>query len=543
MANKKQREEKRRMARMRTQATHDEAEEEINDAGELEELSKELEPVYDAVEKDYGDYASPMPMNGPTSWDEHEAMKAAREKAEAVREVTWTTQDLVSNILYANMTPEQKSKAIQAVGDGMGKKLKEVEKEDQMKKEVNLDLLELKSLIAKDARQMSVLEKADLWLSKFKPVNLSAEYTSKTQVRQALSQSVEMIEKGESVEVETLYNAAKKWGIGVSEKSTSDIMIKKDATGQYRAVMWPSNNFKDYDGEIISEKAHLEYVDWVNENMDIAPLFITWHKPGTMRKSRVDFVGYENGFLIASCQLTEKEAEGLLKAQTLTEIGMSHGSIVLERDPLDPNIITKYRMVEVSDLPLANAANPFTNLETLMKEAVMAKGKVSTKDYLATILGSDEEAEKFLTRTGIKQKELLDAGVDSKEKTEEAVVETPVVAQTVDIEKIAAQVFERVAKELDVDGLNDYLLSLQEKASKVDLLEQVVKDMAQSKEDKVAEMIEAPIAKTMVWKNMRASASKESVLGDQTEQDQELQKAKPELGWLSEVTRTQPVNA
>lgn len=542
MATQKQRDEKRRAARLRTNAKHRRNSEvdPIEDEVELLELSndEEEEPVEELVEKSYDEPMGVM-VNGPTSWEEHEAMKMAREKAEQVRHVTWTTQDLVSNILYASMTPEEKSNAIKAVGDGMGKKLKEMEKEEKMEKELNFDLLELQALIAKDARHMSVLEKADFWLSKFKPVDVTAVFKDKTEVRQALTQSVEMIEKDQEVPFERLMNSAKEFGIGTMEKSHSAIVIQKDKTGNYRAVMWPSNNFIDWDGDIISEVAHKEYVEWVNKNMEYAPLFMTWHKPGTMRKNRVDFVGYENGFLLMSAPLELKEAAALLKAQTLTDIGMSHGTLALERDSKDPRVVTKYRMVEVSDLPLKNAANPFTDFETLLKEADMSKD-LDTKAYLATILGSEEEADKFIAKAGIKQKALQDAGVESKEKQETPDVTEPVKA-TVDVEAITAQVFERISKELDVEGLNSYLSDLQESAAKVPVLESLVKELAKDQSEKVAEMIEPPAAKTLVWQKARASQNKENVLDETDENDKVLKKAKPELGWLSEATGTQPI--
>jgi len=569
MAKKIQREEKRRAARLRNKARHTATvEEELDLDGEDEviDLSTDEEPITkELIEKDYGEMF--MPMMGPTSWDEMDALKVAREKADAVREVTYSVQDLVSNILYANMKPEEKANAIQKVGDGFGKRLKEVENEDKMEKALDLDLLEIEALLAKDLRHISVPDRVSDWLSKAKLTAAAENKLSdsdfalvvdrdgkkirkypihdKAHVRAALSRAAQMMNKGGEAATDAkaampkIHAAAKKMGIGSMEKSHSAVVIEKDAGGGWRAVMWPSNNFIDWDGDIISEIAHKEYVEWVNKNMDYAPAFMTWHKPGTMRKNRVDFVGYESGFLLMSAPLEEKEAAALLKAQTLTDIGMSHGTLALERDPADPRVVTKYRMVEVSDLPLKNAANPFTDFETLLKEADMSKD-LDTKAYLAAILGSEEEADKFIAKAGIKQKALQDAGVESKEKKEETAPVTDAPAP-VNVEAIAAQVFERVTKELDVDGLNEYLSNLQANSQKVPILEALVKEMAQGNDDKLAAMIEPPAAKTLVWQKARASQSNESVLDETKEEDKKLKKAKPELGWLSEATGTQPV--
>jgi len=568
MANRTQRDEKRRAARLRNNSTHRREQEELLQK-ELEEEVIELgddNDVEEVVEKDY--YSEPA-MAGATSWDEHEAMKMAREKAQHVREVTYTVQDLVSNILYSSMSPAEKSKAIKAVGDGMGAKLKEAE-DHMMKKEFDLDLLEIQAIIAKDARQTGAGERLGDWITKARLTSTAESKLSdedfalviereegtvrrypihdKAHVRNALTQAAQAMEKGgefaedAKAALPKLREAAKKMGIGTMEKSNSAVVIEKDKSGNWRAVMWPTNNFIDWDGDILSESAHLEFVEWVNKNMDCSPVFMTWHKPGTMRKNRTDFVGYESGFLIMSAPLEEREAAALLKAQTLTDIGMSHSAFAMERDKNDPRVVTKYRMFEVSDLPLKYAANPFTDFETLLKEADMSAKDLDTQAYLATILG-EEEAKKYIAKAGIKQKALQDAGVENKEKKEEPPAPAAVVSTTPDVDAIFEKVLERVSKELDVNGLNEYLTDLQASASKVEVLEELVKNLAKSREDDLVEMIEPPATKTMVWQKARASQRKETVLEDGKEDDETLKKAKPELGWLSEATNTTPVQA
>jgi hypothetical protein len=81
---------------------------------------------------------------------------------------------------------------------------------------------------------------------------------------------------------------------------------------------------------------------------------------------------------------------------------------------------------------------------------------------------------------------------------------------------------------------------LQKDSEKVPVLEALVKELVKDNSEKLAEMIEPPAAK-FIWQNKaRASQSKETVLTD-SEDDEKLKKAKPELGWLSEATGTQPV--
>lgn len=550
MANDKERE-KRRANRMRKNKTA------LMKAKELEELpaddfDDEITEVIEEpnlIEKNMEEMGVPMPA--PTSWDELDAMHAAREQAEQVREMSWSVQDLVSNIVYSPLPAEEKASAIKKVGDGFGKRLKSMK--PMMEKALDMDLLEIQALLARDSRHTPILEKVGDWITKKKLEPIGAmDITSiflihdKAHVRQALRSAVKLIEKGGQDGIDarealpSIKQAVKELGIGAMDKSSSAVIVEKDKTGGWRAVMWPSNNFIDHDKDIISEAAHIEYVDWVNKNMDVAPVFLCHHIPGTLRKNRVDFVGYESGFLLMSAPLEEHEAAGLLRAQMITDLGMSHGTFVLERNSEDNRVIEKYRMVEVSDLPLENAANPFTDFETLKKEAAM-----DTKTYLVSVLGSEEEADKYLKKMDMKQKSLRDAGVEEKEKKTvsapdpktEPEVKTP--APTTSIE----QIVEAVRKDLDVEGLSEMLTKLSEDAEKVPVLEALIKELKEDQDEKLAEKISPPIEKSLAWQKNRRSLAKETVLKEDNEEDDKLKKAQPEVHWLNKATNTEPVAA
>jgi hypothetical protein len=368
---------------------------------------------------------------------------------------------------------------------------------------------------------------------------------SKAYIRKSLSNVAQAIFDGGETAVDAktalpnIRAAAKKFGIGQMEKSSSAVLVEKDLTGNWRAVMWPSNNFKDLDGEIISDSAHTEYVEWVNKNMDLVPVFTTWHESSLVRKNAVDFVGYENGFLVASAPLEQDEAIALLKAQLVTDIGMSHGTIAFERDPLRSNIITRYRTVEYSDLPLENAANPFTDFETLIsKEADM-----NIKDYLASMLGP-EKAEAFMEKTNMKQKALREAGVEEKaaKPTEPkpvaaATSDAPAPAPALDMEAI----LKAVRADIDVTGLNELLTKASEAMEKVPVLEALVKELSASKETELAEMISPRASSAFIWQKARASESKDNVIDESEEADAKLKKSVPEVPWLNQVTGTAPL--
>lgn len=536
MATVKQRE-KRRLARLRKNRreeleSKDEEvlipeDDETEDEESTEEEDFETEEERAPVQKNYD--ASPALM--PTSYEEMDAAKEARVQAELVRNETYTVQDLVYNIAYADMTPDEKSKAIVKVGKDFGLRLKKITSGKMEKEFVDMDLLQLQALISRDDRQMGVIEKSIDFLG-----NLfsTPEANSKRDIRKRLRDVSERLAKNSNDEsrgeIQELLKSAKDAGIGATS-----ILIEKDATGGWRAVMYPTNNFKDRDGEILSEAAHMEYVEWVNKNMDCAPAFCTWHQPGTARTSPMDFIGYDNGIMIASLPLTEDEAARILKMQSQMDVGLSIGGIALSRNK---NIITKYRMFEVSDLPLERAANPFTEIELISKEAQMDSKKM--KDYLAGMIGDADRADKIVEKMALTQAELRKAGVEEKE------VKTPETPATEAVAKEAPAVnldelVEKLSKELGMKELSDTIASLMETAEKVPALEALVKELSASNEEKLAEMIQPKIQKSLSWMKERPSQRDDTILKEGEKDDDELKKSVPSVGWFTEATGIQPV--
>jgi len=568
MAPKRVRE-KRRAARFRqkerAQQKNKELELSQDDFDELDitESSDTTEPEEDAVlEKDYDSHKGYMDMPRPKSWEEAEELRRAQEKAMKVNDISWTVRDLVSNIVHSDMEPDEKGKAIADVGNGLAQRVKSIAGE-KVKKELDLDVLELNALIARDRRHLPILERIGDFLTKSVLTTEAEKKLSdddfalvterdgkkvrkypihdKAHVRNALARAAQMMKEGGEAATDAraalpkIRAAAKKMGIGAMEKSSSAVVVEKDASGSWRAVMWPSNNFKDFDGEIIAEKAHQEYVEWLDENKNLAPVFTTWHEPELVRKHQVDFAAYESGYLIMSAPLTEEDAAGLLIAQEVCDLGMSHGSIVLERDERNPKIITKYRMVEVSDLPLENAANPFTDFSVISKEADMDKQK-----YLASLLG-EERAKEFLEKTGLKQAELREAGVEEKGKTD--TTPEPVTEPAKTDEKAAVPDMETILKavsdQFDIKGLNAFVQKAQDAIEKVVVLEELVKALSGDNDEKLAEKIAPPVTQKMAW-TMRASQSKDNHLNEADDKDKLLKQSGPKH-WLSEVTGVEPV--
>lgn len=510
-----------------------------------ESLKKQLAEIG----KDYG--MDTMSVPGPTSFDELDAAMSAQEQAHEVQETSWQVQSLVYNIIsHPMMDAKEKADAIQKVGSDFGQRVSDILAIPE-EIEKDLDVLEAESVLAYDDRHTNVVGKLfdKAVLSTASREKLNADQFAlpskrkypihdKAHVRNALARAAQQMKAGGEAAADAkaampkIRAAAKRMGIGMSmKKDRNAIVIEKDAQGDWRWVGWVSNNFEDRSGDIINDAAHREYVDWVNKNLsNRAPVFTSCHAPGTVRENPVDFVGYENGFLVMSGKLTPTEAQSLMTVSKQADIGMSHTGWGL-RDTTDVRQIVKYRCFEVTDLPVETADNPFTTLETLSKEA----DTMNQLEYLSALLGSKEKAEQALQlKTSLAQKELEDAGVESKETKETVTDPQPAPIQTTDVAMDA--IMERITKELDIPGLNAFVTQAKEAMEKVPLLEKALKQYAASEDDRLAEKI-AP-KPTLAW-SLRASESPENVV----KEDDPLKKSAPNPGemWLSEATNTKPV--
>lgn len=500
-------------------------------------------------------------ISGPTSFEELDAQKIAREQAWEVSQLTYNVQDLVYNITgNIGMSPEEKANAIGKVGTDFGKRLKNVSP-GKIEKSVDMDSLELQVILAKHKRKAGIIERVGDWISKARvdtdpqnpyPVSNKAEvlFTIEKAIKTLEDESVtEGIKTAIRGIIPLIKKAADQFEISSLDSTRSSIVVEKDLQGNYRAVMWPTNNFEDLDHDIITEAAHEEYVEWVNKNMDLSPVFTHWHMPELVRKNKTDFVSYSNGFMLASAPLEKDEAIGLMNSQLVNDLGMSHGTIPLEwHKEGNQRIITKYRMVEMSDLPLKNAANPFTDFEIISKEAQMKPEEL--EKYLSSFVGEDK-AKQYLEKGIGKQTALRDAGVKEAAKTDtpETPVTDPKAAQPGVVTNVVnttqpdmQAILKAVREDLDVDGLNEYLQKAGDAMEKLPILENIVKELSKDSDEVLAEKI-SPANNPLVWQKARASQNPDTKLTE-TEADKALEKSTPKLDetyWLSEITKTEPI--
>lgn len=533
-------------------------------AAQVEEESNPEE-----LQKDYYDPVMGYALPGATSFEELDAIEEARERAHEVQEITWNVQDLVRNILfdYTTEDPGDKATKIARVADDYQKRVKAIVAQPVKK---DIEVLQIEAMLAIEKRNMPLitrgveliketissathkkLDASDFALSEKKKYPIH----DKAHVRNALSLAAQQIEKGgEGAEdakaaLPKIRAAAKKFGIDVSMEKSA-FMIEKDAKGDWRWIGKPTNNFIDWQTDIIEKSAHQNYMAFLDANPECAPAFVTWHTAGTARVHPVDFWMEHEGAVIMSGKLTEDEAGALFRVQKEMDLGMSHQAFALRLDP-DPRVVTHYWMYEVSDLPRDSAANPFTSLETITKEVGMDK-----LEYLTEMMGSKEKAQAYLEKTSQMQKGLQDAGITSKEK--ESAVETPAVEPpaitaketvvTLDMKAIV----EQIGKEFDIEGLNVFVAQAQDNLQKIEVLEGLVKEMQGSAEEKLADKLTPPAARYAWTRDNRPSQSDDTKLkkdkktAAEIEEEEKLFKATPGVPdgyWLSEVSGSVPVEA
>jgi cation transport regulator ChaB len=161
------------------------------------------------------------------------------------------------------------------------------------------------------------------------------------------------------------------------------LCIVKQADGRMRWYARYSNNFKDRDGEIITEAAHKEYIDWAASG-GVYPELWLWHTPGT-RFGSADWLDYATGFTHASGLVDDTDsAVAVVGALRDKQLGVSHGMLCSQQG----NLITKYRSFEISVLPLERASVWTTSFDIAGKETQMAFTP-EKRMFLVSALGED----------------------------------------------------------------------------------------------------------------------------------------------------------
>lgn len=506
----------------------------------------------------------------PLSFGELDTHREMQEEEKVIQESVEDAKELLQNILEVDIETGEKADAIANVGGELKERLANLLKSDcDDCDEFDLEVAQIESLalIEKQSFGEKLSFKAKLTSrgrnnlpdsafacilsggkkdasGRTKPRNLRRfPIHDKAHVRNALARLGQGKTRSNVAACarSSVLAAAKRMGIGrPSKKNSNAIIVEKDKNDDWRWIGWTSGNFIDLDEDIIEEEAHKEWVEYLDENPDMAPIFLSWHTKGTQREASVDAWLYEHGFMIYSGVLTEPEAISLLKVMRKEKLGMSHGFIGI-RNEKDRRVISKYRTFEVSDLPLNNAAFPYTDLDIILKEA----GSMNKLDYLKDVLG-EEKVDKLLEDTALKQKLLREEGHEEKEKKSEEKKPTPV-----------SEVMEAIKADLGLEELSDYLKEL---VTRVDTLEdgkdtsdEVIKALTEELEEKnkdvsdqIADRIEGKAGKVFAWQEARASQSKDTELKEGDKKDEKLRESTPGLkgkdgSWLSDKFGVAPI--
>lgn len=337
---------------------------------------------------------------------------------------------------------------------------------------------------------------------------------------------------------------AKKMKIGMAgeKKDSLPFFVYKDAEGQSHWFGVVSNKFRDRDtrnhpkGEIITEAAHKEFVEYLNANPTQAPQLWSWHTPGTARKSRADWWDYtDDGFLVMSGPLTDDEAKSFDEGESL---GMSHGFYALERDTAQ-GLINKYRTFEVSELLPQFVANEWTDFAAIRKEIEMAF--TPEKRGLLVKRFGEAKVSELEGKTGEMAKALETIGAEWKDVQPEAPKPEAPPAPPVEQKTTPEELDQHVLQLLNLAELRDGIKVISEQAALVPQLQAQLKDMEtrlaalnKSDDEKIAEKL-APKVKPFDW-GFRASSDPSTAVKENDPADQALKKTAPSDSWVKSIS-------
>lgn len=316
--------------------------------------------------------------------------------------------------------------------------------------------------------------------------------------------------------------------------------VLKALDGSPRWLGWVSNKFIDREGEILTEDAHKDYINWLDRHPKAAPQLWTYHIPGTGRKHKADFWAYVNGFLILGGKLTEEEAKAFDNLDV--DLGMSHGFYVLSKQG---NLINKYRTFEATVLPRRAAANPWTefNIKELKDMALTD----SQREMLAKLHGEDF-ANALEDGTKQRAEVLESAGIQSKQNdgipadavlVEEISAEDVEIAKSFDATALAAGVADLVIKQLNPEGLQEAIKAVhtlgEQNATAIENITKRLEALEKSDDEKLAKELSPKIAGIDWMGGFRASQAKETVVKE--DEKQKFEQAKPNESWVTDAFR------
>src|SRR3990167_483171 len=394
-----------------------------------------------------------LPANGATTFDELDSYRDALHEARAIRDVTGDFEMLVGNVL-AKSEPGELGDRIVSLGEEMKTRL-ENPPEEKASEEIGFV-----------ARIKEALQKAKITRTAAKKMDIRAP----------------------------------------AEGKSSGFRVEKALDGSWRWFGWVSNKFRDRDasaepklgGQILSEAAHKEFVEWATADPKRMPELWPWHTKEGAHDLPADWIDYADGFLMMSGALTAKEAERVQRLAAKHDLAMSHGLINFDYDKKN-GVIRKYRTFESSYLPREHAANEWTDIETLQKEIANMGFNPARRGFLVEALGEErvkklegetEGRGKALEGLGVEYKELSDTlerladdgGDEEEESTDGGEPGDSPIKAMVDVDQIAAA----VAQKLELKELSELL---KDQSQTILAMGKALTAFAKSDDEKIAETL------------------------------------------------------
>lgn len=189
--------------------------------------------------------------------------------------------------------------------------------------------------------------------------------------------------------------------------------VMKGKDGQYFWLARHTGKFIDREDEIITDKAHEEYVERVQKGLVPMPELWTWHKKGTMH-GQADAVWKTGGFVMAFGHFTGTPDQIKQAATYYQKMGdkikLSH-MFKYPKQAKRGKVYHAYNTVEITTLPDGAEAFPYTSYE--VNDMTFTK---EIEDMIRGIGGDDmvKRAQSLDAKALPDTKALEAAGVNSK---------------------------------------------------------------------------------------------------------------------------------
>jgi hypothetical protein len=219
----------------------------------------------------------------------------------------------------------------------------------------------------------------------------------------------------------------------LSPQQDSAFTVQKDLNGKWRWVAAFSNNFKDRDGEIISEKAWDDYIERANSGLIPLPELWVGHIQGT-KHGQADMIFGAGNFVVAVGHFDDTDlGRAALKyyQKNAAKTPLSHG-FTFPSWGLKQGIYGVVNPFEITTLPPPLIpSNPFTEFEVENMKQISPEQKAA----LALVFGQ-EKAETIVSNREQQSEDIKAAGVAFKDFAE-VPAETPAdEAATVEVEAV-----------------------------------------------------------------------------------------------------------